>query len=189
MLADVFVVPFAKERRGSMEVFGVKRQRVEFVIAHDGQSIVLLHHWPNNFQHLPDLWPSVDEVAEKDHFAFGVLVNALCLLVAKNIEQLEQVVGMAVNVADQVVHGWEFRPEGEFWKCATTSTIGLRLPVSVLMCFGHHLQPSVAWLSCLLKDRDGEPLDYQHFGPPFLLAVDCLFARVCNLTCRYLPYG
>lgn len=53
----------------------------------------------------------------------------------------------------------------------------------------HHLQPSVARLSWILKDRDGEPLDYQHFGPPFLLAVDRLFVRVRNLTCRYLPYG
>lgn len=106
VLADVFVVPFAKECLGSMEVFGVKRQCVELVITHDGQSFFLFHHWPNNLQHLPDLWPSVDEVAKKDHFAFGVLVNTVLLLVAKNRQQLNQFVSVAVDVANQVVHLW-----------------------------------------------------------------------------------
>jgi ATP-dependent DNA helicase RecG len=53
----------------------------------------------------------------------------------------------------------------------------------------HYLSPSVAQISWILKDEDGLEIDYQHFEPPFLSAVDDLFARVRNLTVRYLPDG
>ena len=39
----------------------------------------------------------------------------------------------------------------------------------------------------MLKDEHGVEKDYQHFGPPFILAVDQVFAKVRNLTYRYLP--
>ena len=51
------------------------------------------------------------------------------------------------------------------------------------------LSPSRAKITWLLKSADGTSLDYHHFGPPFLLAVDQVFERVRNLTCRYLPHG
>lgn len=51
------------------------------------------------------------------------------------------------------------------------------------------LAPSVARISWLLKGADGEDLDYEHFGPPFLLNVDRLLARIRNLTVRALPGG
>src|SRR3990167_6977803 len=48
------------------------------------------------------------------------------------------------------------------------------------------LPPQVSWV---LKDADGTMLDYAHFGLPLLLAPDALFARVRNLTVRYMPPG
>ena len=53
----------------------------------------------------------------------------------------------------------------------------------------HFISPSVAQISWILKDKNGLEVDYQHFEPPFLSAVDDLFARVRNLTVRYLPDG
>ncbi len=51
------------------------------------------------------------------------------------------------------------------------------------------LSPSVAKLSWILKNDNNQELDYGHFGPPFLLNVDALLARVRNLTVRALPGG
>jgi len=42
----------------------------------------------------------------------------------------------------------------------------------------------IVWV---LRDEHGLEKDYQHFGPPLLLAVDQVFARIRNLTYRYLP--
>lgn len=51
------------------------------------------------------------------------------------------------------------------------------------------LAPAVARISWLLKGAGGEDLDYEHFGPPVLLNVDRLLARIRNLTVRTLPGG
>lgn len=51
------------------------------------------------------------------------------------------------------------------------------------------LAPAVARISWLLKGAGGADLDYEHFGPPFLLNVDKLLARIRNLTVRSLPGG
>jgi ATP-dependent DNA helicase RecG len=51
----------------------------------------------------------------------------------------------------------------------------------------HFLAPAVAKISWVLKDARGAEKDYQHFGPPLILAVDHVFAKVRNLTYRYLP--
>ena len=39
----------------------------------------------------------------------------------------------------------------------------------------------------MLRDEHGDEKDYQHFGAPLILAVDQVFAKVRNLTYRYLP--
>ena len=39
----------------------------------------------------------------------------------------------------------------------------------------------------MLKDEQGIEKDYHHFGPPLILAVDQVFAKIRNLTYRYLP--
>ncbi|GAO37297.1 transcriptional regulator [Sulfuricella sp. T08] len=47
-------------------------------------------------------------------------------------------------------------------------------------------QPKISWI---LKDAQGMDVDYQHFGLPLLMLPDALFARVRNLTVRYMPPG
>ena len=51
------------------------------------------------------------------------------------------------------------------------------------------LAPEVAKISWVLKDARNRELDYDHIGPPFLLAGDRLLERVRNLTVRALPSG
>lgn len=51
----------------------------------------------------------------------------------------------------------------------------------------HFLSSAVARITWLLKDEQGVEKDYQHFGPPLLLAVNQVFTRIRNLTYRYLP--
>jgi ATP-dependent DNA helicase RecG len=51
----------------------------------------------------------------------------------------------------------------------------------------HFLSPGIARITWVLKDANGVEKDYQHFGPPLILAVDQLFAKIRNLTYRYLP--
>lgn len=53
----------------------------------------------------------------------------------------------------------------------------------------HFISPSVAQMTWVLKNKSNQEKDYRHYGPPFLLAVDELFANVRNLTLRYLPDG
>ena len=53
----------------------------------------------------------------------------------------------------------------------------------------HFLSPGVAQITWVLKNKSNAEKDYRHFGPPFLLAVDELFANVRNLTLRHLPDG
>jgi len=51
------------------------------------------------------------------------------------------------------------------------------------------LSPAVAKISWILKDADNRELDYEHIGPPFLLAGDRLLKRIRNLIVRALPSG
>ena len=51
------------------------------------------------------------------------------------------------------------------------------------------LSPAVARISWILKDAKNRELDYEHFGPPFLLQVDRVLGRLRNLNVRALPRG
>ncbi len=51
----------------------------------------------------------------------------------------------------------------------------------------HLLSPAIARITWVLKEADGIERDYHHFGPPLILAVDEVFARIRNLKYRYLP--
>ncbi len=51
------------------------------------------------------------------------------------------------------------------------------------------ISPAVAKISWILKDQQNREKDYEHFGPPFLLNVDSVYAKVRNLTYRHLPSG
>ncbi|NTU43295.1 MAG: transcriptional regulator [Nitrospirales bacterium] len=50
----------------------------------------------------------------------------------------------------------------------------------------HFLTPSVAKITWVLKDEHNIEKDYEHFGPPFLLNVEEVFAKIRNLKYRYL---
>ena len=51
------------------------------------------------------------------------------------------------------------------------------------------LSPAGARISWILKDSQNREMDYEHFGPPLLLQVDRVLARVRNLNIRTLPSG
>ncbi|MBE3037337.1 MAG: putative DNA binding domain-containing protein [Chloroflexi bacterium] len=51
------------------------------------------------------------------------------------------------------------------------------------------LSPAVARISWILKDAQNREMDYEHFGPPFLLQVDQVLGRIRNLNIRSLPSG
>jgi ATP-dependent DNA helicase RecG len=48
------------------------------------------------------------------------------------------------------------------------------------------LQPQISWV---LYNKDIEERDYQHFEPPYILAVDEVYAKIRNLKYRYLKDG
>jgi len=50
----------------------------------------------------------------------------------------------------------------------------------------HHLSPALAQITWVLKDASGVERDYVHFGPPIILAVNKVFAKIRNLNYRYL---
>jgi len=50
----------------------------------------------------------------------------------------------------------------------------------------HFIYPAVARITWVLKDTNNMERDYQHFGPPLILAVEQVFARIRNLTYRYM---
>ena len=50
----------------------------------------------------------------------------------------------------------------------------------------HFLSPSVAKITWVLKDGNNIEKDYEHFGPPFLLNVEAVYAKIRNLKYRYL---
>jgi ATP-dependent DNA helicase RecG len=51
----------------------------------------------------------------------------------------------------------------------------------------HYLAPAVAKMTWILKDEDNIERDYEHFGPPFILNSNELFAKIRNLKYRYMP--
>lgn len=53
----------------------------------------------------------------------------------------------------------------------------------------HFISPSVAKITWILKNEKNENKDYIHFGPPFILNSNSVFARIRNLKYRYLLGG
>lgn len=92
------------------------------------------------------------------------------------------------NLADEV-KGWDAPTLLSKLKLSR----GGQLTRAALLLFGKDeaaqylpLPPQVSWV---LKDADGTMLDYHHYGLPLLLVPDALFARIQNLTVRYLRPG
>jgi ATP-dependent DNA helicase RecG len=73
-------------------------------------------------------------------------------------------------------------------------TIGGRITHTAILLLGkaesaHFLSPAQAQMTWILKDEQGVEKDYKHFGPPFFLRTEDLFAQIRNLTYRYMPEG
>jgi len=51
----------------------------------------------------------------------------------------------------------------------------------------HFISPSVAKITWILRNEQNQTKDYEHFGPPFILNTESVFAKVRNLKYRYLP--
>jgi len=73
-------------------------------------------------------------------------------------------------------------------------TVGGGITHAALLLLGREeasafLSPAVAKISWILKDKDNRELDYEHFGPPFLLTVDRVLKKIRNLTLRVMPTG
>lgn len=49
-----------------------------------------------------------------------------------------------------------------------------------------YLQPAIAQISWVLYDKDKTEKDYQHFAPPYIIAMDEAFAKIRNLKYRYI---
>lgn len=48
------------------------------------------------------------------------------------------------------------------------------------------LNPSVAKISWILKDKNNIEIDYKHFGIPFILNTEAVLGKIRNLTYRYM---
>jgi len=51
------------------------------------------------------------------------------------------------------------------------------------------LAPAPGRISWFLKDEQHVEKDYEHFGPPFIINVDRVLAKIRNLVCQALPSG
>lgn len=51
------------------------------------------------------------------------------------------------------------------------------------------LSPAQAHITWILKGVDGIEKDYEHFSPPFLLALDEVYNKIRNLNYRYMASG
>lgn len=91
------------------------------------------------------------------------------------------------------------RREAGLWDTGTLLnkakvTRGGRITRSALLLLGkdessHFLSPADAKMSWILRDAEGRTVSSQHFGPPFLLSTERLFARVRNVTVERMPDG
>lgn len=90
----------------------------------------------------------------------------------------------------RVVSGWD---DSTFLNKAKLTIHG-RITHTALLLLGNSesstlVSPAVVRISWLLRSERNEELDYEHFGPPFLLNVDRVLARIRNLRVRELPGG
>ena len=73
-------------------------------------------------------------------------------------------------------------------------TIRGQITNSAIILLGYYestyfLSPAQAHITWILKGTDGIEKDYQHFEPPFLLALDEVYNKIRNLNYRYMPAG
>lgn len=91
------------------------------------------------------------------------------------------------------------RRDAEAWDVATLLnkakiTKGGKITRAALLLLGrdeasHFLSPVDSKISWILRDAKGSMVTSQHFGIPFLLSSDRLFARIRNVTIEQMPDG
>lgn len=91
---------------------------------------------------------------------------------AKDIEEWDDLTFL--NKAKVTING----------EITNTAIILLGLPEST-----NFISPAQAHITWILKGVDGFEKDYQHFDPPFLLALDEVYNKIRNLNYRYIPSG
>lgn len=69
-------------------------------------------------------------------------------------------------------------------KLTRSAIVLLGMPEAVV-----HLSPLQPQISWVLYNKDKVERDYQHFEPPYILAVDEVYAKIRNLKYRYLKDG
>jgi ATP-dependent DNA helicase RecG len=69
-------------------------------------------------------------------------------------------------------------------KLTRTAILLLGLPES-----DHFISPAVAQITWQLRDANNVSKDYEHFGCPFLLAIDKVYGKIRNLKYRYSKIG
>ena len=74
----------------------------------------------------------------------------------------------------------------------TKACIGGKITRTAIVLLGNNeaenfLSPACARITWVLRDANAAEQDYQHFGPPLILAVNEVFAKIRNLTYRYMP--
>jgi len=146
----------------------------------DGESIGALNMQEieqirNQVKH-PDWSAQICEDATIDDLDEEAIIKARAEYKRKNPDKVED------------VDGWD---NGTFLNKAKLTKQGgiTRTAVILLGKDGSErfLSPSVAQITWILRDKDNIEKDYTHFGPPFLLNVEKLFAKIRNLNYRYLP--
>jgi len=53
----------------------------------------------------------------------------------------------------------------------------------------HFISPATAKITWILKDKDNNEKDYEHFGTPLITAVEKVSAKIRNLKYRYIKSG
>jgi hypothetical protein len=82
-----------------LEVRGVERDGVEFMVAHRGDSVSVGNHVPHNIKRLAHLWPSFYEITHKCNLALvRMLVNSKLLYIIKISEQHSKGICMSMNI-------------------------------------------------------------------------------------------
>jgi len=70
-------------------------------------------------------------------------------------------------------------------------TIDGRITATAIILLGKeetqkYLNPFISQITWILEDEQGNRIDYEHFGPPFILSVDKAFSKIRNLKYRYM---
>ena len=93
-----------RTKRAAVAAECVEPHRIDFVVSKDGQGAAGFDHRAYRSQHLADLWPSVDEIAQKDRLAPVRMPKGTPFPgVTKCSQKRHEFVRMAVDVSNDVV--------------------------------------------------------------------------------------